>query len=177
MGIQLTIDKGRVPVKVWTEDIEPEALQQLVNVSQLPIVHGHVAAMPDVHRRHRRHRRQRHPTKGAIIPAAVGVDIGCGMNAVRPALAREGPAGRSPRPQRHRGAVPSASPAPRRRATRARSARGGASPIALETHRGEAPGATKMQKDSTRRWIHQLGTLGGGNHFIEVCLDEAKRSG
>ena len=43
------MNKGRVPIKIWTEDIEPEALQQLVNVSQLPIVHGHIAAMPDVH--------------------------------------------------------------------------------------------------------------------------------
>jgi tRNA-splicing ligase RtcB len=49
MSIQITLHKGRVPVKIWTEDIEPEAIQQLVNISQLSIVHGHVAAMPDVH--------------------------------------------------------------------------------------------------------------------------------
>ena len=49
MTIKITIDKGRVPVKVWTEDIEAEALQQLINLAQLPIIHHHVAAMPDVH--------------------------------------------------------------------------------------------------------------------------------
>ncbi len=83
MGIQLTIDKGRVPVKVWTKDIEPEALQQLINTSQLPIVHGHIAAMPDVHLGIGATVGSVVPTKGAVIPAAVGVDIGCGMNAVR----------------------------------------------------------------------------------------------
>ena len=49
MPVQLTLNKGRVPVKVFTKDIEPEAMQQLINVAQLPIVFGHVAAMPDVH--------------------------------------------------------------------------------------------------------------------------------
>ena len=49
MTIRITVDKGHVPVKIWTEDIEPEALQQLINLSQLPIIHNHVAAMPDVH--------------------------------------------------------------------------------------------------------------------------------
>ena len=49
MGIQITLNKGRVPVKIWTDDVEHEAIQQLINVSQLPIVHGHIAAMPDVH--------------------------------------------------------------------------------------------------------------------------------
>src|SRR5438105_1687317 len=83
MGIAMTLNKGRVPVKVWTQDIEHEALQQLINVSQLPIVHGHIAAMPDVHLGIGATVGSVVPTKGAVIPAAVGVDIGCGMNAVR----------------------------------------------------------------------------------------------
>lgn len=83
MGIQITLNKGRVPVKVWTQDIEHEAIQQLVNVSQLPIIHGHIAAMPDVHAGVGATVGSVIPTKSAIIPAAVGVDIGCGMNAVR----------------------------------------------------------------------------------------------
>src|SRR5258706_13867824 len=83
MPVRMTIDKGRVPVKIFTDDVEPEALKQLINVSQLPIVHGHVAAMPDVHAGIGATVGSVIPTKRAIIPAAVGVDIGCGMNAVR----------------------------------------------------------------------------------------------
>jgi len=86
MGIQLTLNKGRIPVKVWTQDIDPEALQQLLNVSQLPIVYGHIAAMPDVHVGIGATVGAVIATRGAIIPAAVGVDIGCGMNALRLSL-------------------------------------------------------------------------------------------
>jgi tRNA-splicing ligase RtcB (3'-phosphate/5'-hydroxy nucleic acid ligase) len=83
MTIKKVFDKGLVPVKVWTDDIEQQALQQLLNVATLPIVHGHVVAMPDVHAGIGATVGSVIPTKAAIIPAAVGVDIGCGMNAVR----------------------------------------------------------------------------------------------
>src|SRR5574343_178195 len=86
MGIELQLNKSRVPVKVWTRDIDAEALQQLLNVASLPIVHGHIAAMPDVHAGIGATVGSVIPTKSAIIPAAVGVDIGCGMNAVRTSL-------------------------------------------------------------------------------------------
>src|SRR5574343_65436 len=86
MGIELQLNKSRVPVKVWTRDIDAEALQQLLNVASLPIVHGHVAAMPDVHAGIGATVGSVIPTASAIIPAAVGVDIGCGMNAVRLSL-------------------------------------------------------------------------------------------
>jgi RNA-splicing ligase RtcB len=79
----MTLNKGRVPVKVFTHDIEPEALQQLLNVASLPIVFGHVAAMPDVHHGIGATVGNVVATKQAIIPAAVGVDIDCGMNGVR----------------------------------------------------------------------------------------------
>jgi tRNA-splicing ligase RtcB len=82
----MTLNKGRVPVKVFTNDIEHEALQQLINVASLPIVFGHVAAMPDVHHGIGATVGSVIATKQAIIPAAVGVDIGCGMNAVRLSL-------------------------------------------------------------------------------------------
>src|SRR5713226_7045172 len=77
MPIALELEGGRVPVKVWTADLEPEARRQLENVSRLPIVHGHVAAMPDVHAGIGATVGSVIPTKGAIVPAAVGVDIGC----------------------------------------------------------------------------------------------------
>ena len=71
MTIQLTVAKGRVPVHVWTEDIEPEALQQLINLSQLSIIHHHVAAMPDVHAGIGATVGTVIATRSAIIPAAI----------------------------------------------------------------------------------------------------------
>src|ERR1700749_380637 len=72
------------PIKAWTRGvpIEAQALQQLRNVASLPFIHKHVAAMPDVHWGMGATVGSVIPTKGAIIPAAVGVDIGCGMMAV-----------------------------------------------------------------------------------------------
>ena len=77
MPVALQLDGGLVPVKVWTPDLEAEARRQLENVSRLPIVHGHVAAMPDVHAGIGATVGSVIPTRGAIVPAAVGVDIGC----------------------------------------------------------------------------------------------------
>src|ERR1700681_2318238 len=83
MPISQELNVGGVPVKVWTPDLEPTARRHLENVSRLPIVHGHVAAMADVHTAIGATVGSVIPTKGAIIPAAVGVDLGCGMNAVQ----------------------------------------------------------------------------------------------
>ena len=86
MPVRQEISEGLVPVKVYTGEIEPQARQQLVNLSRLPIVHHHVAAMPDVHLGIGATVGSVIPTKKAIIPAAVGVDIGCGMMATRTSL-------------------------------------------------------------------------------------------
>src|SRR6185436_18667275 len=86
MPIVQELNGGRVPVKVWTSDLEATARRQLENVAQLPIIHGHVAAMPDVHAGIGATVGSVIPTKAAIIPAAVGVDLGCGLNAVRLSL-------------------------------------------------------------------------------------------
>src|SRR3954471_20538674 len=86
MSIKQTLEGERVPVKVWTPHIEGQALAQLQNVAQLPFVFHHVAAMPDVHAGIGATVGSVIPTRGAIVPAAVGVDIGCGMNAVRLSL-------------------------------------------------------------------------------------------
>src|SRR5262247_4248518 len=86
MPVRSTIEGGRVPVKVFTEDLEPHARQQLANVAQLPVVFGHIAAMPDVHAGIGATVGSVIPTRRAIIPAAVGVDIGCGMMAARTSL-------------------------------------------------------------------------------------------
>ena len=83
MPVKKIITKGKVPVKIYTDDIDMSAYQQLVNISMLPIIHSHIAAMPDVHCGIGATVGAVIPTKHAIIPAAVGVDIGCGMNAVK----------------------------------------------------------------------------------------------
>src|SRR3954471_2256864 len=86
MPVIQEIREGRVPVKVYTAEIEAAARQQLVNISALPIVQHHVAAMPDVHLGIGATVGSVIPTMKAIIPAAVGVDIGCGMMAARLSL-------------------------------------------------------------------------------------------
>ncbi|MET3133472.1 tRNA-splicing ligase RtcB [Oxalobacteraceae bacterium GrIS 1.11] len=178
MPIQQTLHKGLVPVHIFTDDIGHEAIQQLINIASLPIVHPHVAAMPDVHVGIGATVGSVIPTRAAIIPAAVGVDIGCGMNAVRTTL--------------------TASQLPDNLA-RLRSAIEALIPVGFEQHewnkvRGSAharvgrplndrldrivarhKGIMKMQHKFAQTWICQIGTLGGGNHFIEICLDEAQR--
>ena len=84
--IKQVISEGERPVKVWTDDLEASARAQLVNLSKLPFIHRHVAAMPDVHGGIGATIGSVIATHKAIIPAAVGVDIGCGMAAVRTSL-------------------------------------------------------------------------------------------
>ncbi|MCF6300058.1 MAG: RtcB family protein, partial [Proteobacteria bacterium] len=86
MPILKQINKGKVPIKIFTDDISSKAIDQLVNIANLPIVHHHIAAMPDVHVGIGATVGSVIPTLKAVIPAAVGVDIGCGMNAVRTSL-------------------------------------------------------------------------------------------
>ena len=178
MPIKMELNKGRVPVKIFTDKIEPEALQQLINLSQLPIVHGHVAAMPDVHSGIGATVGSVIATKQAIIPAAVGVDIGCGMNAVRLTLtADELPGGLA----RLRSAIEATVPVGFEQ-HEASKVKGSADERTarrladrLESIVGKHPGVTKMQRKFDQTWICQLGTLGGGNHFIELCLDQDQR--
>ncbi len=174
MPVHTEINEGRVPVKVYTGEIEPVARQQLVNISTLPIVHHHVAAMPDVHFGIGASVGSVIPTLRAIIPAAVGVDIGCGMMATRLSLSGNQLDETSLRKIFHQieRDVPVGFDQHKDRDVRTHAAKQfhkGLKAI-LEKH----PGIEKrMGKRS--RWTHQLGTLGGGNHFIEVCLDEAGR--
>ncbi|MEO8661810.1 MAG: RtcB family protein, partial [Bryobacteraceae bacterium] len=88
-GYNVIASETGVPIKAWTNGVqlEEQARQQLINVSQLPFVFKWIAAMPDVHWGVGATVGSVIPTKGAIIPAAVGVDIGCGMMAVETDLA------------------------------------------------------------------------------------------
>ena len=175
MPVAQVLDSGGVPVKVWTPDLEPQARRQLENVARLPIVHGHVAAMPDVHAGIGATVGSVIPTKGALVPAAVGVDIGCGVNAVQLSLAaRDLPESLA----RIRGAIEAAVPVGfGMHAERRRPARPGASRrlhAGLRAIAARNPRISSMQKDFDAAWLRQLGTLGGGNHFIELCIDESQ---
>ncbi len=81
MPIHKVINSGKVPVHIYTDDIEYQAMKQLENVSKLNVIHHHIAVMPDVHWGLGATIGSVIPTLKAIIPAAVGVDIGCGMMA------------------------------------------------------------------------------------------------
>ena len=176
MAIQIELTKARVPVKIWTTDVDSKALDQLLNAADLPIVGPHVAAMPDVHVGIGATVGSVIPTANAIIPAAVGVDIGCGMNAVRLSLnARDLPDNLKPIRSAIEKAVPvgfnqhefsKVKGAAVEKAARKLSPR-------LDAIMQKHTGLTKMTKDWQRHWLCQVGTLGGGNHFIEICLDEA----
>ncbi|MBL1274756.1 MAG: RtcB family protein [Ectothiorhodospiraceae bacterium] len=171
MPIQKIISKGRVPVKIYTHEVDEMAMQQLYNMAQLPFIHSHLAAMPDVHAGKGATVGSVIPTKGAIIPAAVGVDIGCGMNAIRLTIKADD------LPDNMRAvrlAIEEAIPVgynmhkhDRARESTIRSLSGGLDSI-LRKHKK----IYSMQKKPYQTWIRQLGTLGGGNHFIEICLDE-----
>lgn len=171
MPIQRVSTGGRVPVKIFTHDIEPEALQQLANIAQLPFIHKHIAAMPDVHAGIGATVGSVIPTIAAIIPAAVGVDIGCGMNAVRLSLnANQLPDNLRKLRSTIENAIPVGFAMHERdiaRNSTIAALSGGLHKI-LECH----PKIASLQKKPYQTWIRQIGTLGGGNHFIELCLDE-----
>ncbi len=168
------------PIKAWTKGVELEeaAERQLRNVAALPFIYRHLAVMPDVHWGMGATVGSVIATKGAIVPAAVGVGIGCGMMAVRTDLTshdlpdqlagvRSGieasvPHGRTDNGGRNdRGAwgeVPDR-------------------PTARWTNLAEryARITDKHPKARSTNSARHMGTLGTGNHFIEVCLDEADR--
>lgn len=171
MPIKKIITKGRVPVKIYTEDIEHEAYQQLQNITTLPFIHSHVAAMPDVHYGKGATVGSVIPCKGAIIPAAVGVDIGCGMNALRLSIKAED------LPDSLRGvrsAIEATIPVgfDMHKADKARASTLRPLSVGLDKLLERHPKLLHMQKKPFQTWVRQLGTLGGGNHFIEICLDE-----
>lgn len=177
MGIQLQLNKGRVPVKIWTDDIDASAMQQLNNIAQLPIVHQHIAAMPDVHAGIGATVGSVIPTKQAIIPAAVGVDIGCGMNAVRTSLTA---ADLPDNQKKLRSAIEALVPVGfnQHQASKVKGSAQQRVARSLESRLNHIvdkhQGLRKMQRHFEMTWICQLGTLGGGNHFIELCLDETQ---
>jgi len=177
--MQVFTEEGKLPIKAWVDGVQLEdaAFKQLKNIAGLPFIHKHVAVMPDVHWGMGATVGSVIATKGAIIPAAVGVDIGCGMMAVRTTLKA------SNLPDNlHalRLAIESRIP-------HGRSDNGGVNDIGAWSNVSELHAVElqtqmmtlqkivdkhpKLQQAATRAPYH-AGTLGTGNHFVEICLDE-----
>jgi tRNA-splicing ligase RtcB len=146
------------------QSIEPEAQRQILNTASMPFVFRHVAVMPDCHYGKGATVGTVLATQGAIVPAAVGVDIGCGMIAVRTPLTRADIA----RPAEIRAGIERRIPMS---AGRNNAKLSGSAAARVETleQLAHATGATPDQYD--RNWRLALGTLGGGNHFIELAED------
>lgn len=152
----------RVPIKIWSqlEKVEEKAIQQLKNTSALPFVFKHIAAMPDVHLGIGATVGSVVATKGAICPACVGVDIGCGMMAVKTDLD-------------HR--------IVQDRASDIRKSIERSIPVGFGENKHVMGRVAHLElwgswnsdhgPDLLAKAMKQLGTLGGGNHFIELCLD------
>ncbi len=164
-------ETGGVPIKQWTKGVpvEEAAEQQLLNAAQLPFIYKHIAVMPDCHYGRGATVGSVIPTKGAIIPAAVGVDLGCGMIAAQTNL--------------------SANDLPNS-LTNIRSDIEEAIPVGSASFRDLSKSNDGVWRTKLfQRFVAidtkypkitgknspalQLGTLGGGNHFIEVCLDKS----
>lgn len=183
MTYELIHSKGK-PIYAWVKGVPVEhaAQEQLRNIAALPIVHDHVAAMPDVHLGKGATVGSVIPTVGAIIPAAVGVDIGCGMAAVRTSLrADQLPDSLRALRVAIEAAVPHGGPGVkgswaeqgRRRPVDISTAFTDRYPSGRSLADGLALILDKHEKlgSEAKTGLNQLGTLGGGNHFVEVCLD------
>ncbi|MBX3464002.1 MAG: RtcB family protein [Planctomycetes bacterium] len=176
----MRIETPGVPIQAWIRGVvaDPNALRQLENVARLPIVHHHVAAMPDVHWGIGATVGSVIPTIGAIVPAAVGVDIGCGMLAVRTSLV----AGDLPDDLKGiRSAIERAVPHGRTNHG-GKGDRGAWRDLPARTEdawRRLRPGyeaiVAKHPRLDRGATAEHLGTLGTGNHFVELCLDEVQR--
>jgi tRNA-splicing ligase RtcB len=173
-----TIETGYAPIKAWVEGVpvEDAARRQLFNIAALPFIHSHVAVMPDVHFGKGATVGSVIATRAAIVPAAVGVDIGCGMMAVRTTLSADDlPDSLSKLRLGIEAAVPHGGIG----------LKGGwkdGVPNAvgrLFAQSGLADGLKELEEKHPAirdaQSVTHLGSLGGGNHFIEICLDEEER--
>ncbi len=174
MPIKKVLTSQRVPVKIWTDDVDEKSKQQLVNIASLPFIHHHVAAMPDVHLGIGATIGSVIATRKAIIPAAVGVDIGCGMVACRLSITGNELDEKSLKKVFDQ--ISRDVPVGREQHSDHRALAGAAKPFAsrLDAMTQKHPQLLKAIGKSSK-WVNQMGTLGGGNHFIEVCLDESNQ--
>lgn len=178
-GNYQVFEGDRVPIKAWVNGVqlEEEAMKQLKHLASLPFVHKHIAVMPDVHAGKGSTVGSVIPTYGAIIPAAVGVDIGCGMMAVKTNIsARQLPDNLFGVRTDIEAAVPHGRTA--NGGPGDRGAWGNPPPFVEEIFSGLNEGLDRIVdkhpkiKQASERAANHLGTLGTGNHFVEICLDE-----
>lgn len=171
----MDVPYGR-PIKMWTQGVavEEAAKKQLINTASLPFIYKWLAVMPDVHLGKGATIGSVIPTKGAIIPAAVGVDIGCGMMAVKTTLTA------SDLPDNLFGircAIEKAVPHGKSFGARDKGAWTNPTNAAIrvwnELENDFKRVTTKYAQLAKANHVNHLGTLGTGNHFIEVCLDES----
>jgi tRNA-splicing ligase RtcB (3'-phosphate/5'-hydroxy nucleic acid ligase) len=152
--MERVIKTERVPIKLWLSDLEDGALQQARNIANLPIAFSHVAIMPDSHQGYGMPIGGVLAAENAIVPNAVGVDIGCGMCSLRTSLTE----------------VPADSLIKIFYQARKRI------PVGFKHHENRQPaewmpepeGQLPVVESEYQRALHQVGTLGGGNHFIEI---------
>lgn len=188
--MQVIKEQGKFPIKMWTDHVpkvEDGAMEQLKNLSGLPFLYSHIAVMPDVHKGNGSTIGSVFATRKAVIPAAVGVDIGCGMIAVRTTLkASDLPDNLSAIRSDIEEAVPHGRSVGEHRAYDPDKDKGlhketPANVIELIKEKklndkfreiSEKQGEPNTFKRQFRNMGRQLGTLGTGNHFIELCLDE-----
>src|SRR4051812_25929474 len=172
VNYEVMTEEGHAPVKSWTRGVafEASARKQVLNAAGMPFIHKHIAIMPDVHYGIGATVGSVIPTKGAIIPAAVGVDIGCGMIAVKTCItANELPDNLGDLRSRIESRIPvgmngyNQDNIPE------------LSKLLFLQHCCRELGKVleKHSKIATKNDpVYQMGTLGGGNHFIELCLDK-----
>lgn len=166
-------EPGHAPLKTWTKGVpvEEAAMAQLRNIASLPFIHHHVAAMPDVHLGKGATVGSVIATRGAVIPAAVGVDIGCGMCAVQTSLrASDLPDNLARLRAEIEKLVPVGQSSHKEVPRQVEGAWYSKLKRRYEEIEAKHPAFAPRQSAA-----FQLGTLGGGNHFVEICLDEAQR--
>lgn len=170
---QMLTENSSVPVKIWTRDIDLKSIDQLKNVARLPFVFHHVAAMPDVHAGMGATIGSVIATKEAVIPAAVGVDIGCGMLAARTNLTKH--TFNERKLQRLMQEILSRVPVGFAQRSKENIRWKACDPFEEPLKEILAHEPTMLDAMIKSEWHAQLGTLGGGNHFIELTADEEER--
>ena len=170
--------QGQVPIKAWTKGVpfEDAAIAQLNNIAQMSLVHSHIAVMPDVHMGKGATIGSVIPSVDAVIPAAVGVDIGCGMVATKTTLtASQLPDNLAAIRHAFEAAVPHGRTGRGRRARDRGAWHNIPDVVAGEWQKLEKRFekiCAKHPAIKNSNHVNHLGTMGTGNHFLELCLDE-----
>lgn len=158
--IQKVIMGTKLPAKLWLDDVEPSCMEQIMNLASLPFAFKHIAIMPDAHKGKGMPIGGVMATKDVVVPNAVGVDIGCGMCALKTSL--------------------NASDLSRKNLTDVMAYIRENIPLGFD-HQKEAVDESLMPnlpidnlpflKNKKNKMLREIGTLGGGNHFIEIQKD------